>query len=76
MNFYVLKTNSNIIFVIFKMYIKLYNIYKILIILLYLYKFIYKLYSYFLDISKESILKFKTINELNFINISKEKEFK
>lgn len=58
------------------MYIKLYNIYKILIILLYLYKFIYKLYSYFLDISKESILKFKTINELNFINISKEKEFK
>lgn len=58
------------------MYIKLCNIYKILIILLYLYKFIYKLYSYFLDISKESILKFKTINELNFINISKEKEFK
>lgn len=34
------------------------------------------LYSYFLDIFEESILKFKTINELNFINMTKEKEFK
>lgn len=74
MNFYAFKTSSNIIYVVFN--IKLYNVYKILIILLYLYKFTYMLYSYFLDIFEESILKFKTINELNFINMTKEKEFK
>lgn len=74
MNFYAFKTSSNIIYVVFN--IKLYNVYKISIILLYLYKFTYMLYSYFLDIFEESILKFKTINELNFINMTKEKEFK
>lgn len=74
MNFYAFKTSSNIIYVVFN--IKLYNVYKISIILLYLYKFTYTLYSYFLDIFEESILKFKTINELNFINMTKEKEFK